>query len=227
MSPLTSIGEMSFSEAHEGGRDYFFKPSFAAMNAIGTPAEIVSIFSLIHGANVQEALNRIVLVKVSLPPHMINAIFQRLSDEILAAAMHIMQCCYTGDYDLTPLIGEWKGWKHCVVYRPGELSRGFIIAVAQTLMQHGVIGKAKVRRLQRNESNSYSQAFEVSDYIIAARNHFGMSRDDAASLTMTEFTLLLSAKYPEQKGLTKDEYDAVAEAHLARQAARRAKSKQR
>jgi len=225
MSPLTSIGEMSFSEAHEGGRDYFFKPSFAAMNAIGTPAEIVSIFSLIHGASIQETLNRVALAKVALPPHMMNATFQRQSDEILTAAMHVMQCCYTGDYDLQPLIGEWKGWKHCVVYRPGELPKDFIIAVAQTLMQHGVIGKAKVRRLQRNESNSYSQAFEVSDYIIAARNHFGMSRDDAASLTMTEFTLLLSAKYPEQKGLTKDEYEAVAEAHLARQAARRAKSK--
>lgn len=93
-------------------------------------------------------------------------------------------------------------------------------------MQHGVIGKAKVRRLQRNESNTYSREFNASDYIIAARNHFGMSRDEAVKLSMTEFTLLLTAKYPEQKGLTKDEYDAVAEAHLARQAARRAKSKQ-
>lgn len=227
MSPLTSIGEMRFSEAHEGGRDYFFKPSFAAMNAVGSPDEIVSIFSLIHGANVQEALNRISLAKVSLPSHMMKATFQRLSEEILAAAMHVMQCCYTGDYDLKPLIGEWKGWKHCIVYRPGALSKGAIIAIAQGLMQHGVIGKAKIRRLQRNESNAYARDFEVSDYIIAARNHFGMSRDDAASLTMTEFTLLLSAKYPEQKGLTKDEYEAVADAHLARQAARRAKTKQR
>lgn len=226
MTPLTSIGEMSFSEAREGGRDYFFKPSFSAMNALGTPAEIVSIFSLIHGSNIQETLGRLALANVTLPPRVVNATLQRQSDEILTAAMHVMQCCYTGDYDLQPLIGEWKGWKHCVVYRPGELPKDFIIAVAQTLMQHGVIGKAKVRRLQRNESNAYSQAFEVSDYIIAARNHFGMSRDDAASLTMTEFTLLLSAKYPEQKGLTKDEYDAVAESHLARQAARRAKSKQ-
>ena len=36
-----------------------------------------------------------------------------------------------------------------------------------------------------------------------------MSREDAANLTMTEFALLLNAKYPNQKGLTREEYDQV------------------
>lgn len=226
MTPLTSIGEMRLSESKEGGKDYFFKPSFEAMSTIGNPSEIVSTFSLIHGAGIQSVLDKVARIPFALPRNMMNALFHLPSEKILTAAMHVMACCYKGCDDLKPLIGEWKGWKSCVVYRPGALAKEDIIVLAQQLMQHGVIGKAKVRRLQRNESNEYSNEFKVIDYIMAARNHFGMSRDDAANLTMTEFTLLLAAKYPEQKGLTKDEYDAVAEAHIAKQAARRAKQKQ-
>ena len=133
-------------------------------------------------------------------------------------------CCYKGSDDLTPLIGEWKGWSNCVVYRPGALPKEDIIVLAQHLMQHGVVGKAKIRKLQRHETNEYSTEFKAIDYIIAARNHFGMNRDDAADLTMTEFTLLLAAKYPDQKGFTKDEYDAVADEYLAKKARRLAKS---
>ncbi|WP_455549563.1 DUF6246 family protein [Dryocola clanedunensis] len=226
MTPLTDIGEMRLSEAEEGGADYFFKASFDAMTAIGSPSEIVNIFSLIHGAEIQKVIDKVSQVPFALPPHMLEALFRRPSDNLLTAAMHVMRCCYKGDCDLSSLIGEWKGWQDCVEYWPGELASEDIIILAQQLMQHGVIGKAKVRRLQRNETSEYSNEFNVIDYIIAARNHFGMSRDDAANLTMTEFTLLLAAKYPEQKGLTKDEYDAVAEAHIAKQAARRAKQKQ-
>ena len=39
---------------------------------------------------------------------------------------------------------------------------------------------------------------------------------------MTEFTQLLAAKYPDQKGFTREEYDSVADDFLAKQAARRA-----
>ncbi|KUQ43263.1 hypothetical protein AWI16_14940 [Enterobacter ludwigii] len=63
-------------------------------------------------------------------------------------------------------------------------------------------------------------------YISAARNHFGMSRAEASQLTMTEFQMLLAAKYPDQKGFTREEYDSIADDYLAKQAARRAKAKQ-
>lgn len=33
---------------------------------------------------------------------------------------------------------------------------------------------------------------------------------------MTDFQLLLAAKYPEQKGFTKEEYDLVADGYLER-----------
>ncbi|MCL7648079.1 DUF6246 family protein, partial [Enterobacter hormaechei] len=35
------------------------------------------------------------------------------------------------------------------------------------------------------------------------------SREEAENLTMTEFAMMLNAKYPDQKGFTREEYDAV------------------
>jgi hypothetical protein len=62
-----------------------------------------------------------------------------------------------------------------------------MVIVAQNLMMHGIIGKAKVRKLQRYETNETTAEFRAADYIMAARNHFGISREEAENLTMTEF----------------------------------------
>ncbi|MBE3275829.1 hypothetical protein IMW81_28275, partial [Klebsiella pneumoniae] len=65
------------------------------------------------------------------------------------------------------------------------------------------------RKLQRYETNETTAEFRAADYIMAARNHFGISREEAENLTMTEFSLLLNAKYPNQKGFTREEFDSV------------------
>jgi hypothetical protein len=88
--------------------------------------------------------------------------------------MLVLQACC--DDDLTPMIGEWKGWRHCVVYRPGQMPKNDIIVLAQHLMQHGIVGKAKVRQLQRHETGERTTEFKAFDYISAARSHFGMNR---------------------------------------------------
>lgn len=98
------------------------------------------------------------------------------------------------------------------------MPREDIVIIARQLLLHGIIGQAKVRRLQRHESSNTTNEFRAFDYISAARSHFGMSRDEAARLTMTEFQFLLAAKYPDQKGFTREEYDAVADDYLARKA---------
>ena len=49
-------------------------------------------------------------------------------------------------------------------------------------------------------------------YIIAAwESTSGISKEEAGQLTMTEFQLMLIAKYPEQKGYTCEEYDHAAD----------------
>ncbi|EFG0142845.1 hypothetical protein BLY22_002479 [Escherichia coli] len=206
MIPLTDIGEVVLSSRKYGDKEYLLRPSFAAMTRIGSPEEIVAAYATIHGSDVQDLIAACASNLGRLPEWLSPQLY-RMAERILSVSMQVVQACC--EDDLTPIIGEWKGWSRYIVYRPGALSRNDIIVIAQHLITHGVIGKAKVRKLQRHETNSTTTAFNAIEYINAARTHFEMSREDAAHLTMTEFALLLNAKYPDQKGLTREEYDAV------------------
>ncbi len=220
MTALKEIGEIGISDSREGGKDFLLRPSFTAMARLGEPAEIVRIYGTVNGSDAQKLLVACAGA-LKCVPAWVSPSFNLLADRLLSAAMHVMQSCC--DEDLTAVIGEWKGWSRYVVYRPGMMPRNDIIVIAQQLMQHGLIGKAQVRRLQRHESSETTTEFRAFDYISAARSHFGMNRDEAAALTMTEFQLLLAAKYPDQKGFTREEYEAVAEDYMARKARRIAK----
>lgn len=217
MTALKEIGEIGISDSREGGKDFLLRPSFAAMARLGEPDEIVRIYGTVNGSDTQQLLVACTGA-LKCVPAWVSPSFNLLSERLLSAAMHVMQACC--EEDLTAIIGEWKGWSRYVVYRPGMMPRNDIVVIAQQLMQHGVIGKAKVRRLQRHESGETTSEFRAFDYISAARSHFGMRRDEAAALTMTEFQLLLAAKYPDQKGFTREEYEAVADDYLARKARR-------
>ncbi|MGG7953125.1 DUF6246 family protein [Klebsiella aerogenes] len=219
MTALIDIGELSVSDSRDGGSDYLLRPSFEAMTRIGTPAEIVRVYATIHGSDVAKLLEACIDTLRRIPDWL-SPSFNRSAEKVLSTCMHVLQACC--EDDMTPMIGEWKGWRHCVVYRPGQMPKNDIIVLAQHLMQHGVVGKAKVRQLQRHETGERTTEFKAFDYISAARSHFGMSRSEASQLTMTEFQMLLAAKYPDQKGFTREEYDAIADDFLAKQAARRA-----
>lgn len=92
----------------------------------------------------------------------------------------------------------------------GKLPISDIIVLARELMIHGVIGKVKIRNLQRNESDKeFTDSFNAVEYINASCVHFGMNRDEAEKLTMSEFLMMIKAKYPEEKGFTKEEYDGA------------------
>jgi hypothetical protein len=140
------------------------------------------------------------------------------------AAMTVMEACC--ERDLSVLIGEFRPAR--TKGRPFKRRMGLmgdfeVLLIAQLLITHGVIGKAKVRQLQRHESGKATTEFNAFDYVSAARNHFGMTRSEAEQLTMTDFQHMLAAKYPDQKGFTREEYDQVADDYLAKKAKRLAK----
>lgn len=222
MTALTDIGEISISDSREGGKDYLLRPSLMAMTRIGTPKEIVQAYATIHGNDVAQLIE-VCAGTLRRCPAWLSPSFNRAAEKLLSTSMLVLQSCC--EKDLTSMMGEWKGWRHCVVYRPGQMPKNDIIVLAQHLMQHGVVGKAKVRQLQRHENGERTTEFKAFDYISAARSHFGMNRAEASQLTMTEFQMLLAAKYPDQKGFTREEYDAVADDYLARKARRLAKEK--
>lgn len=213
MTPIKELGECLIGT---DDREFFFRPSFRAMARIGEPAEIVQTFYDLLSDDVTPLLQRAAEAYIRdeysrLPDCVLRYIQSGLLTRkaIMAAHTVLTACC---DDDIGVLVG-WmrpgKGRKRGFVWRPGSLPPEDMVIIARNLMMHGIVGKAKVRKLQRYETNETTSEFRATDYIMAARNHFGISREEAENLTMTEFALLLNAKYPNQKGFTREEYDNV------------------
>lgn len=225
-TPLTEIGEIRISISD---KSFFMKPSFAAMGRIGTGAEIVEIYSKLGGADYLRTMQHIgnlpfgaqiqVLKTVSTPVY---------GRHVLSAAFIIMQCCC--EDDISVLIGSWRPTPRGVKYIPGVMPVSDIITIARNLIEHGVIGKSPLKVPQRSESQAKTTSeFNISQYIISARTHFGISREEAEYLSMTEFQQMVKNKFPEPKGLTREQYDTVTDAakdDRAKIAARRQKRKE-
>ncbi|WP_435351638.1 DUF6246 family protein [Klebsiella pneumoniae] len=229
MTPVKEFGECVITA---GDRDYFFRPSLLAMSRIGEPAEIVQVFyDLCNDETTpfaQRAAEAYIRDEYSILPDCVLRFMQSglLSRKAIMAAHTVLTACCDDDIgDLVGWMKPGKSRKRGFVWRPGSMTPEIMVIIAQNLMVHGIIGKAKVRKLQRHESSDTTSEFRASDYIIAARNHFGISKEEAGQLTMTEFQLMLIAKYPEQKGYTREEYDHAADDYFARRQRKRVKAR--
>ena len=223
MNPIKEIGECLVTV---GDEDYFFRPSFRNMTRIGDPQEIVQAFYYLHNDEITPLLQKAVVAYGVVPEWLIRYIGRpQFAKQTVYASMNVMQACC--DRDVSALTGELvpgKSGKWGMVYRKGAIPMQNIVLIAQSLITHGIIGKAKVRQLQRHETGQATTEFRAFDYINAARNHFSISRQEAEQLSMTEFQMMLAAKYPDQKGFTRAEYDAVADEYMAKKARRLAKA---
>lgn len=224
MKPLKEIGECLITA---GEKEFFFRPSFINMTSIGSPEEIVQTFYDLHNDEVSGLIQRAVdaygYVPAWIVEHVKNSSYGRKA--FLASITVLEACC---DEDVSPLTGVIQPAKapgKPFKYRRGAMDEFDMLAIAQSLITHGVIGKAKVRKLQRHETTEYTKSFNAFEYISAARNHLSLSRAEAENLTMTEFALLIDAKYPNQKGFTAEEYEEVVDDYMARKAQRLAKEK--
>lgn len=224
MTPVKEFGECLISDGNE---EYFFRPSLINMTRIGEPGEIVQAFYDLHHDEVsgllQSALEVYGLIPGWLIQHIKSTSYGRKA--MLAAMTVLSACC---NRDVEPLIGEIRPARasgKAFKMRRGSMDEFDMLAIAQSLITHGIIGKATLRKLQRHESNDPTNEFRASDYIIAARNHFNISKEEAGQLTMTEFQMMLVAKYPEQKGYTREEYDTAANDYFARRKRRLAAAK--
>ncbi|MGC8426689.1 DUF6246 family protein [Mixta calida] len=223
MIPVKEIGECLITV---GDEDYFFRPSFLNMTRIGDPQKIVQAFYYLHNDEVTPLLQKALMTYGVVPEWLLRYMGRpQFAKQTIYAAMNVMQACC--DRDVSALIGELvpgKSGKWGMVYRKGKAPMQNLVLIAQSLITHGIIGKAKVRQLQRHETGKATTEFNAFEYINAARNHFGMSRQEAEQLSMTEFQQLLAMRYPEQKGYTREEYDAAADDFFAQRARRLAKS---
>lgn len=202
-TPLTEIGEMRISLSD---RSFFFKPSFRAMNEIGTPKEIVEVYAKLNGIDYVAPLQHVEYLPFGAQMQVMKTISKPVyGRHVLSAAYIVMQSCC--EDDISVLIGGWKPTPRGVRYVPGTMPVSDIIIIARNLMQHGIIGKSPLKVPERLEEQGKktTNEFHASQYIISARTHFDMTRDDAENLSMTEFQMMIKNKYPEPKGLTKEE----------------------
>ena len=225
MTPVLEFGECVVTL---GNKDYFFRPSLLAMTRIGNPEEIVRTFYDLCNDEVTPILQRAAEAYADngrLP----DCILQYINSghlgrkSIMAAHTVLTACC---DEDIGALVG-WmqpaRSRRRGMVWRPGEMPVANMLILARNLMAHGITGKANLRTLQRHETNESTPRFVAADYVVAARNHFGMSREEAGQLTMTEFQMMIAAKYPDQNGYTREEYDGAADAFFARRKRKQAR----
>lgn len=197
----TDIGEMIVSVKKQGilsckKNDYVFIPSFENLSKLGEPADIIKVYTVLLSNKPYEIMKRF------KTPN--NYVISSLLDEQSLqqqTAKRVLKCCCNDD--ITDLIGIPKKKKNLI---PEQT----IYLLAKTLLDYGVAGKAKVRVSQRNENKSYSSEFKITDYINNARVHLGLSLETAKKLTMTEYILLMSNKFPDNEGMTREEYDKVA-----------------
>lgn len=202
-TPLTEIGEMRISLSD---RSFFFKPSFRAMNEIGTPKEIVEVYARLNGIDYIAPLQHVECLPFGAQMQVMKTISKPVyGRHVLSAAYIVMQSCC--EDDVSVLIGGWKPTPRGVRYVPGIMPVSDIIIIARNLMQHGIIGKSPLKVPERLEEQGKktTNEFHASQYIISARTHFDMTRDEAENLSMTEFQMMIKNKYPEPKGLTKEE----------------------
>ena len=210
-TPLTEIGELRISLTD---KSFFLKPSFRAMNEIGTPKEIVEMYATLNGADYLQTMQHIDGLPFGAQMQVMKAVSKPVyGRHVLSAAFIIMQACC--EEDVSMLIGGWKPAARGMRYVPGVMPVNDIIIIARNLLDHGIIGKSPLKVPQRSESQKQTtNEFNASQYIISARTHFGMTREEAEDLSMTEFQQMIKNKYPEPPGLTREQYDIVVNASM-------------
>lgn len=130
--PDALMPELGHVRVTVAGQDHDFVPSLAAINSLGSGAEIIQTAADLH---------------------------DRRPLFFLAAARAVMLACYRGDPEaLLPLIG----WQEDGRDHPGAMPQAELLAVARHLIQHGTAGKAKPGSSRGQYTAEFSVAQHVA-----------------------------------------------------------------
>ena len=146
-------------------------------------------------------------------PHEIVALYAALHGPAAAQEATYVLACLCDQEDPTPLIG----WRDEAGWHAGEMPEGEKVIIARHLMQHVICGKARPEGSAGAAAGQFSDRFDASEYIAAARVHLGLSSADAEALSMTEFQTMLAMKFPDNAAAgtkarnvpTREQYDAA------------------
>lgn len=178
-------------EAECFGNKYLFIPSFENMSKIGNKHDIMDVFAALFATNEQEYAQYFPIHN----PRMMDKIRRYAGKNQLSAAHLVLSSCYEGKKDISPLIGKFTtSSSYRPIYQMGFENPKVLIALAQHLIKHGMIGESKNKVAQK--SSKAITEFNPHEYADMARLHLGMNRTEAWQLTMTEFLNLWLTKFP-------------------------------
>lgn len=192
------------------GKKYVFTPSFAAMAKLGSGAELVDMFGIIHGAHYPRIR--------PTDPDLRKRILTRCYAEVMQTSIKVLKACSESDigdilgyYEYT-LTGKFK----C---KPGVVPMDDVITLAQHCLLHGLIGVAPEQKEPEPDQNAgeYKTDFDVMGYVYSAVAHLGLSEAEAWNMTMTGYRAAVRAKTPSEAtnsskpsvSMDKNKYDDV------------------
>lgn len=145
------------------GPGLFFRPSFMAMSRIGEPAEIVQTFYDLCNDEITPLIQRVVEAYGRVPEWLAKHLSALHLDKksLLAAHTVLTACCNDDIGDLVGWMKPGKTKRRAFVWHKGVMNPQDMVILAQSLMMHGIIGKAKVRKLQRHETNEKPVSSEL------------------------------------------------------------------
>ncbi|MDX3991205.1 DUF6246 family protein [Pasteurella multocida] len=112
MEANKSTGEFSLSF---NNKEYIFKPSFKNIAKIGTPTDIVNVYSVLFGKEVTFLLNESLKANKDVQAYALNIAFSPvLGRKILSCALTILNAC--NDSDLSGIFGYYKPSNKGIVY---------------------------------------------------------------------------------------------------------------
>lgn len=165
---LTEIGEMGI---HRGARVTILRPSLYAMSKLGTPTEIVEMYS------------RFATGKATLGD----------AFEVLDA------CSPDGDDMRVEVFGQIVPGqrRRKLLLKPGKKPAGHAMILAATLLKHGVVGDVEPLRPRPGDPGpEYTAEFNASLHAADVQAHLGLNEQEAWSMTMTAIILAMRAKFP-------------------------------
>lgn len=182
---LTDIGEIG---VHHNGETYVLRPSLYAMTQIGDPKEILHSYAVVMSEFTDKKSK------------------WRQFNEALTV---VNSCCET---DLSEVFG-YLNEKRKYVKKAANYTD--VIAIARSLLKHGITGSQKPIKKELDQS-SYISEFKASEHVSLAIAHLGVSEKEAWNMTMTSLVGSMRAKFPEPeskepglKAPTKEQHEAT------------------
>lgn len=176
------IGEMGI---HDGQHEILLRPSFYALSQLDDIDDLIA-----------QCFIALAKVENGLPP----------SQYDLCSCAAVLMACGMPD-NRPDLTGEIVQGKKGMRWKVGKIPTDNLVVLANALISAGVIGdKTRARKAKAKSSAK----FDPAEFVAVAVAHLGLQPESAWQLTMTEFQLLMDAKYPPKKPtMTPDEVRAA------------------